>query len=82
MSEYDGQLVLMNLEQLQQNRGMILNGEDAITSIQIKLYDYNNSDEVRQAAASGISPGSRDRQYMGGQTGACCCQRWKWKRLF
>ena len=58
MSEYDGQLVLMNLEQLQQNRGMILNGEDAITSIQIKLYDYNNSDEVVKRLRAAFPPGA------------------------
>lgn len=58
MSEYDGQLVLMNLEQLQQNRGMILNGEDAITSIQIKLHDYNDSDEVVKRLRAAFPPGT------------------------
>ncbi len=58
MSEYDGQLVLMNLEELQQNRGMILNGEDAITSIQIKLHDYNDSDEVVKRLRAAFPPGA------------------------
>ena len=46
MSEYDSQLVLMNIEQLQQNRGMIAEDGDAITSIQIRLHDYKDADEV------------------------------------
>ncbi|MCP4505975.1 MAG: ABC transporter permease [Fuerstiella sp.] len=58
MSEYDGQLVLMNLEQLQKNRGMILNGEDAITSIQIKLHDYEDSDEVVKRLRAAFPPGA------------------------
>ncbi|HIE99095.1 MAG TPA: ABC transporter permease [Fuerstia sp.] len=58
MSEYDGQLVLMNLEELQQNRGMILNGEDAITSIQIKLHDYNDSEEVVKRLRAAFPPGA------------------------
>ena len=58
MSEYDGQLVLMNLEELQQNRGMILNGEDAITSIQIKLNDYNDSEEVVKRLRAAFPPGA------------------------
>lgn len=63
MSEYDSQLVLMNLEQLQQNRGMLVrdeNGEivkDAITSIQIKLKDYANADEVVEKLKAAFPPG-------------------------
>ncbi|MDG1896248.1 MAG: ABC transporter permease [Fuerstiella sp.] len=58
MSEYDGQLVLMNLEELQRNRGMILNGEDAITSIQIKLHNYDDSDEVVKRLRAAFPPGT------------------------
>lgn len=64
MSEYDGMLVLMNLEQLQQNRGMLVrdaNGEivqDAITSIQIKLTDYSHADEVVERLKAAFPPGA------------------------
>lgn len=65
MSEYDGQLVLMNLEQLQQNRGMLVdtNGdgipdEDFITSIQIRLHDYDTADEVVQRLRAAFPPGA------------------------
>lgn len=64
MSEYDGLLVLMNLEQLQQNRGMLVrdeNGEivgDAITSIQIKLKDYAHADEVVEKLKAAFLPGT------------------------
>ncbi len=63
MSEYDSNLVLMNLEQLQQNRGMLVrdeNGEiveDAITSIQIKLKDYAHADEVVEKLKLAFPPG-------------------------
>ena len=40
MSEYDSNLVFMNLEELQKNRGMIVEGTASITSVQIKLRDY------------------------------------------
>ena len=48
MSEYDSNLVFCNLEYLQQVRGMIdpQSGARAITSIQIKLKDYSDADEV------------------------------------
>jgi lipoprotein-releasing system permease protein len=64
MSEYDGQLVFMNLEQLQQNRGMLLRdpvtGEivkDKITSIQIKLKDYANAELVVEKLKAAFPPG-------------------------
>jgi lipoprotein-releasing system permease protein len=64
MSEYDSQLVFMNLEQLQQNRGMLLRdpvtGEivtDAITSIQIKLKDYADADLVVEKLKAAFLPG-------------------------
>ena len=57
MSEYDGQLVLMNLDQLQQQRGMIDENGDAITSIQIKLKDYADAAEVEQRLKAAFPPG-------------------------
>ena len=48
MSEYDSNLVFCNLEKLQEVRGMIdpTNKEKAITSIQIKLKNYNDAPKV------------------------------------
>ncbi|MCH2212654.1 MAG: FtsX-like permease family protein [Fuerstiella sp.] len=63
MSEYDSQLVLMNLEELQKNRGMLTldeNGNiagDAVTSIQIKLKDYADSETVVRRLKAVFPPG-------------------------
>ncbi len=64
MSEYDSQLILMNLEQLQQNRGMLVRDpetgeiiEDKITSIQIKLKDYTNAEIVVEKLKAVFPPG-------------------------
>ena len=46
MSEYDSSIVLMNLEELQKNRGMIVEGVDHISSIHIKLKDYDDAPAV------------------------------------
>ncbi len=48
MSEYDSSLVFCNLEYLQKVRGMVdpASGSRAFTSIQIKLKDYHDADEV------------------------------------
>ncbi len=48
MSEYDANLVYCNLEQLQEIRGMFDpdTGQRSITSIQIKLKDYADAQEV------------------------------------
>ncbi|MEX2287897.1 MAG: ABC transporter permease [Planctomycetaceae bacterium] len=47
MSEYDSSLVFCNLEMLQKARGMIApDGQRSITSIQIKLKDFNDAEEV------------------------------------
>lgn len=60
MSEYDANLVYCNLEQLQNIRGMLNpeTGQRSITSIQIKLKDYADADEVvsrlRAAFPAGI----------------------------
>ena len=62
MTEYDSKLVLVNLEQLQQNRGMLTrdeNGEiavDHITSIQIKLKDYEHAEVVVDKLKAAFDP--------------------------
>ena len=62
MSEYDGKLVLMNIEELQKQRGMLFydrNGEvidSSITSIQIKLKDYDDAPAVIDALSAIIPP--------------------------
>lgn len=67
MSEYDANLVYCNLEQLQQARGMLFatdptkptenldwrNG--AVTSLQIKLKNYNDAGEVVRRLRSGLN---------------------------
>ena len=53
MSEYDSSLVLMNIEELQKVRGM----EGAITTIQIRLKDYNNAEEVVRRLRAAFPPG-------------------------
>lgn len=58
MSEYDSSLVLMNLEELQRSRGMIVDGEDAITTIQIRLHDYNDAEEVVKRLQAAFPPGA------------------------
>lgn len=64
MSEYDGQMVLMNLEELQKIRGMLIDTDadgtpdvDAVTSIQISLNDYANADEVVRRLKAAFPPG-------------------------
>lgn len=62
MSEYDGKLVLMNLEELQRKRGMlhfdtegnVIN--DTITSVQIRLNDYAKADEVVATLQASFPP--------------------------
>ena len=61
MSEYDSNLVFCNLEQLQQVRQMIQTNPDgtesrAITSVQIKLKDYRDSDKVMEILRSEFPP--------------------------
>ncbi len=55
MGEYDGSIVLMNLESLQKNRGMHKN--NAITSIHIKLHDYADAPQVLKALEQAFEPG-------------------------
>lgn len=68
MSEYDSNLVYCNLEQLQLARGMLFaknpgdpsQGLDwkngAVTSLQIKLKNYNDAGEVVRRLRSGLDP--------------------------
>jgi lipoprotein-releasing system permease protein len=61
MSEYDSNLVFCNLEHLQRVRKMIHTNEDgtqskAITSIQIKLKDYRDSDKVVEILRNEFPP--------------------------
>lgn len=58
MSEYDSQIVLMNLEELQKNRGMVVQGVDAITAIQIRLHDYKDAEKVVNLLKSAFPPGA------------------------
>lgn len=58
MSEYDGNLVLMNIEELQKSRGMIVNGVAAITTIQIRLKDYEDAEEVVTRLRAAFPPGT------------------------
>lgn len=49
MSEYDHNLVFVNLHELQRVRGMIApNGTKSVTTIQIKLKNYADADKVRE----------------------------------
>ena len=58
MSEYDSNLVFCNLEYLQEMRGMIdpATGEGRITTIQIKLKDFQNSAEVVDKLKAAFNP--------------------------
>lgn len=70
MSEYDSNLVYCNLEQLQLARGMLFSPDPtkpeenldwkdgAVTSLQIKLKDYNDAGEVVRRLRSGLEPGT------------------------
>jgi lipoprotein-releasing system permease protein len=58
MSEYDGNLVFCNLEYLQQMRGMIdpQSKTGAITTLKIRLNDYDDAPEVVQALRKVFPP--------------------------
>ncbi|MCA9118167.1 MAG: ABC transporter permease, partial [Planctomycetaceae bacterium] len=60
MSEYDANLVFCNLDYLQQVRGMIdpSTGIRSITSIQLKLKDFNDADEVVRRLRAAFPPGA------------------------
>ena len=59
MSEYDSSLVYCNLEFLQEVRGMVdpTTGARSVTSIQIKLKNYDNADEVVSRLKATFPPG-------------------------
>ncbi|HEY3969023.1 MAG TPA: ABC transporter permease [Planctomycetaceae bacterium] len=63
MSEYDSNLVFMNLEELQRVRGMIDPPDDpehgvrSITSIQIKLKNFNDAKIVAERLQAAFPPG-------------------------
>lgn len=59
MSEYDSSLVFCNLEYLQEVRGMIDpgTGTRSITSLQIKLKNYDDADEVVRRLRAAFPPG-------------------------
>jgi lipoprotein-releasing system permease protein len=63
MSEYDSNLVFMNLEELQRVRGMInpvddpVNGIRSITSIQIKLKNFADAKTVADRLQAAFPPG-------------------------
>ncbi len=62
MSEYDSNLVFVNLEELQRIRGMIVppndieNGVRSITTIQIKLKDFANAEVVTDRLRAAFPP--------------------------
>ena len=55
MNEYDTSIVLMNIKELQKNRGMHL--DDAITSIHIRLKDYEDAPKAIAALQGAFPPG-------------------------
>ncbi len=55
MNEYDTTIVLMNIKELQKNRGMHL--DNSITSIHIKLKDYNDAPAAIKALNRAFPPG-------------------------
>jgi lipoprotein-releasing system permease protein len=59
MSEYDSNLVFCNLDELQRARGMIdpETGKGAVTSIQIKLKNFDDADEVVRRLQAAFPPG-------------------------
>jgi len=59
MSEYDSSLVFVNLDYLQEVRGMVdpTTGARSITTIQIKLKDFADADKVVERLRSAFPPG-------------------------
>ena len=56
MNEYDTTVVLMNIKELQMNRGMQL--DNAITSIHIRLKDYDDAPKAIAALQGAFPPGA------------------------
>ncbi|MBL8819671.1 MAG: FtsX-like permease family protein [Planctomyces sp.] len=57
MNEFDTSIVLMNIDELQRNRGMIAEGVDHITSIHIRLKNYDDAKEVVSRLKAAFPPG-------------------------
>jgi lipoprotein-releasing system permease protein len=59
MSEFDSNLVLCNIEELQKVRGMIdpATGEGAVTMLKIRLKDYDQADRVIERLQAVFPPG-------------------------
>lgn len=55
MNEYDTSVVLMNIKELQKNRGMQL--DNAITSIHIRLKNYDDAPKAIAALQAAFPPG-------------------------
>jgi lipoprotein-releasing system permease protein len=55
MNEYDTSIVLMNIEELQKNRGM--HRDNSITSIHIRLKDFNDAPKAIAALERAFPPG-------------------------
>ena len=73
MNEYDTSVVLMNIKELQKNRGMHL--DNAITSIHIRLKNYDDAPKAIAALQGCVSSGSRDDQDMGRKAGTAVVSR-------
>ena len=58
MSEYDANLVFCNLEYLQEMRGMIdpLSGKGAVTTLKIRLKDYEDAPQVVRSLQNAFPP--------------------------
>ncbi len=56
MNEYDTSIVLMNIKELQKNRGMHL--DNAITSIHIRLKNYDDAPKAIAALQGAFPPGT------------------------
>ncbi|MEM1061821.1 MAG: FtsX-like permease family protein [Planctomycetota bacterium] len=62
MSEYDSMLVYCNIEELQRVRHMFddATGEATVTALQLRLKDYDRSDEVVARLRAAFPPGQYD----------------------
>ncbi|QDU82845.1 Lipoprotein-releasing system transmembrane protein LolE [Polystyrenella longa] len=58
MSEYDSNLVFMNIEALQEYKKMLLPEAELVTSFQIKLKNYDDSEEVVNILKANLPPGT------------------------
>lgn len=58
MNDLDTSIVLMNLKELQKNRGMLAAGKDSVTAIHIRLKDYATAPEVVKLLKAAFPPGT------------------------